>query len=64
MTRSSRGGSLRYSPPSFISRSLTTRFTPGNLLAMRIALRRSQSSKTIPCKVTTPFLMVTETCSS
>jgi len=46
------------------SKSLTTRFTPGTFLPMRNALRRSQSSKTIPCSVTTPLFMVTVTCSS
>jgi hypothetical protein len=52
-----------YSPPNLISKSLTTRLTPGIRLLMRIAFRKSQSSNTIPCKVAIPFRMVTDTCS-
>jgi len=52
------------SPVPPISSSLSTLFTPVTRLLMRVAIRKSQSSKTIPCKVTMPFITVTVTCSS
>ena len=61
MIRARQGVPLRYSPPNLISKSLTTRFTPGMRLLRRIAFRKSQSSKTIPCNVAMPFETVTNT---
>jgi hypothetical protein len=54
----------RYWSLSTSSTSLTTRFTPATLLAIRLKASKSQASCTKPSIVTIPFFVVTVTCRS